>query len=153
MLFFKGVRYWRTQILLRSGLFRDTMQRTMVISHRRFGITLRSHFQGFHEYGTDRKSRNVGKELPLYLRCVISQKSADPIYIAAEAWNHAGIVILLITLHIEGTSHSAVKDYFLKTATHGTQTLFTASVPRPPRWTRNFPPLTVSHIHYRKLNG
>ena len=38
------------------------------------------------EDGTDRLSRNVGKAT---LRCVISQNTADLIYIAVEAWNHA----------------------------------------------------------------
>jgi len=36
------------------------------------------------EYGTDKLSRNVGKELPLPL-CVTTQKSAVLIYFAAEA--------------------------------------------------------------------
>jgi len=40
------------------------------------------------EDGTNILTRNVGKVF-ITLRCVISQKSAYLIYIAAEAWNHA----------------------------------------------------------------
>jgi hypothetical protein len=37
----------------------------------------------------ERLFRNVRKDLPLQ-RCETTQKSADLIYIAAEAWNYAG---------------------------------------------------------------
>jgi hypothetical protein len=51
------------------------------------------------EDGTDRFSRNVGKKLLLY--CVISQKSADNINVAAKSRNDP--VLPLLTSEIDGT--------------------------------------------------
>jgi len=56
---------------VRSALFLVVTQYVVVNTHRRFGTTL---------------SRNVSKDLPLRA-AVTTRKSADLIYIAAEAWN------------------------------------------------------------------
>jgi len=55
-----------------SALFWETTQRRLVIPYRHFG--------------TDILSRNVSNKIP---RCVLSQRSAVFIQIAAEARNHA----------------------------------------------------------------
>ena len=89
---------------MRSALFYDITQRWVVVLYRRFGTIYRSHLQGSRsrrrkaevsgkpigpilnlEDGTDRLSRNVDSELPL--NAASYAKSADLIYIAAEAWN------------------------------------------------------------------
>jgi len=56
-----------------SALFWVITQRTVVIPYWRFGTTYRCHLQGSRnmdfmtlEDGTDRLSRNFGKELPLH---------------------------------------------------------------------------------------
>jgi hypothetical protein len=51
---------------MRSAVFWDITQNTMVIPYRRFWTSYRYYIQGTLEDGTDRLSRNVGKELPLY---------------------------------------------------------------------------------------
>ena len=61
---------------IRSALLWDITQGIMVISHRHFGTSYRSHFQGSRdstlidpltiEGETDSFFRKVGKELPLY---------------------------------------------------------------------------------------
>jgi len=59
---------------MRFAIFWDITQRIVVISYRRFGTTYPPHLQESNsrvkiiglEDGTDRLSRNVGKELPLY---------------------------------------------------------------------------------------
>ena len=45
-------------------------------------------------------SRNVGKELPL--RCVISQKNVNLIYIAAETWNHLNSCVVIFNWKVGG---------------------------------------------------
>ena len=57
---------------VRTAFFWVIMQRMVVIPYRRFGTINRSHLQGSRnkkkptlEDGTDRMSRNVGKELTL----------------------------------------------------------------------------------------
>jgi hypothetical protein len=47
----------------------------MIVWYRRFGTTYRSHLQRSSSPST-------------ILRCIKSQKNADLIYVAAEAWNH-----------------------------------------------------------------
>jgi hypothetical protein len=91
-----GMQRWKahrlqTALHLTSALFWDTAQRIVIIPYRRFGTTYRSLLKSQgkllnSEYGTDRLSGRVGKELPTLL-CIITQLSADPIYITAEAWN------------------------------------------------------------------
>jgi hypothetical protein len=59
-----------TMQFLRTALFWVVTQRVVVIPHRRFGTTYRSHLHGSKiekrlEDGSDRLSRNGGKELPL----------------------------------------------------------------------------------------
>ena len=49
---------------LRTALFWFIVQRVVVIPYRRFGTTYRSHLQESRD-GTERLSRNIGKELPL----------------------------------------------------------------------------------------
>jgi hypothetical protein len=59
---------------MRLAIFWDITQRVVVISYRRFGITYPSHLEESNsrvkivalEDETNRLSRNVGKELPLY---------------------------------------------------------------------------------------
>jgi hypothetical protein len=58
-----------------SVLFWDITQCMVVILYRRFRTTYWPHLQG---------SRSVTTQ-----RCVISQKRADLIYIAEEAWDHS----------------------------------------------------------------
>jgi len=56
---------------MRTSLFWDITQCTVVISSRRFGTTYMSHIQVSKmffltpEDGTDRLSRNISKKLPL----------------------------------------------------------------------------------------
>ena len=66
-----------------SDIFWDFTQRRKAITYRRFGRIYRFHLQGKNcltlEDGTDRLSRNVGMLITL-----LSQKSAELIYVAAE---------------------------------------------------------------------
>ena len=78
---------------LRSALFWDITQHKVVMPYRRFGTTHRSHhkvtpwllkmgpivFSLKRRYGI------------MHLFCVIFHKTADLIYIAAEAWNHVSL--------------------------------------------------------------
>jgi hypothetical protein len=77
-----------------SSLFCDVTQRRLVVSHRSFGTTYRSHIQG--SSGPRRslsalplKMGQIGIQKRRYIttnqRCTISQKSEDLIYRAAEA--------------------------------------------------------------------
>jgi hypothetical protein len=71
---------------MRSTLFWDFAQRTVVIPHRRFGTTYRSHIKGLSSHedldcltfkdGTDRLSQNVSMELTFYAGYK-RQKGAD----------------------------------------------------------------------------
>lgn len=81
------------QIFARCSLFDICAPLGVVIPYRRFGTTNRSQLQGprILDYWPLQKGpidclRNVGKELPL--RWVMTQKSADLIYMMPEAWNH-----------------------------------------------------------------
>ena len=93
------------------GLFCDFTQHRMVVPYRRLGTTYRSHLQGSVdfltvEYGTDRMSRNVGREFTIR-RCVISQRSANLMYIAAKAWNHGQKLInCTVSWHDDGSNFS-----------------------------------------------
>jgi hypothetical protein len=53
-----------------AAIFWVITQRVVVIPYRRFGTTYRCH----HEDGTDKSSRNFGKEYTI--RCVITHKNA-----------------------------------------------------------------------------
>ena len=84
-------------LILRSALVWDITQRRVVIPYRRFGATYQSHLQESRSHFLlglldpwrwdqcvvpKRRYRTTTQS------CVISQKSADLIYMAAEAWNH-----------------------------------------------------------------
>jgi hypothetical protein len=66
--------------LSRSALFWVITQVRIVIPYRRCGTPCPSHLQG---------SSSPRRVLLTCLRCVTSQKSADLVYLAAEACNHA----------------------------------------------------------------
>jgi hypothetical protein len=87
----------RLLLILRSALVWDITQRRVVIPYRRFGATYQSHLQESRSHFLlglldpwrwdqcvvpKRRYRTTTQS------CVISQKSADLIYMAAEAWNH-----------------------------------------------------------------
>ena len=65
-----------------SAFFWNITQCRVVILYRRFGTTSRALLDG-----TDRLSRNAGYGTTIQGR-VESQKTADLIYVAAEAWDH-----------------------------------------------------------------
>jgi len=81
------MNFWYFRLLISLDPRSSSIVRNVVtIADRRF-------FKGQGEFltfqdGTDRLSQNVGKELTT-VRCPSYQKRADPIYIAAETWNHA----------------------------------------------------------------
>jgi len=56
----------KQSFFLKSAVFCDITQRIVVIPYRRFGTTYRSDLQLTLADRTERLSRNVGKELPLY---------------------------------------------------------------------------------------
>ena len=78
--------------ILTSALFRNIMQRIVVISYRRFGTTFRSQLQvSIIPPGPLKMWLICCPETSIWnyhYPCIISQKSADLIYIAVETWNH-----------------------------------------------------------------
>jgi hypothetical protein len=90
---------------MRSALFWDITQRTVVILHQSFGTAYQSHLQGARStrrlldpWRWDRYVVPKRRYRIATLRCVISQKSTYLTYIAAEAWNHALSLYWLIYL-------------------------------------------------------
>jgi len=79
----------QTTCLIRTALFWDITQRREAVPYRRCCQPVGPIFKGQEiqelltlENGIDRLSRNVGKST---LRCVTCQKTAELMYIAAEA--------------------------------------------------------------------
>jgi len=72
---------------MRNALFRVITVREVVVSYRRFPCSRDL------EHGTDRLSRNVGKELTTS-RTVVTQKSPVLIHFAVEAWNLAYFLLV-----------------------------------------------------------
>ena len=71
--------------MMRTAIFWDITQYVVIIPYRRFGITSRS--------------RNVGKELPLF--CVIAQNSSVPrllceVSLKSRKKNQVGISAVLV---------------------------------------------------------
>jgi hypothetical protein len=101
----------KVRIQIKSALFGNITQRPAVIPYRRLGTNCRSYLQGSVdfltvEYGTDRMSRNVGREFTT-LRCIISQTNTNRMYIAAKAWNHEQKLInSTVSWHDDGSNFS-----------------------------------------------
>ena len=90
-------------LLMISAFFWDITQRRVLIPYRRFGTIYRSHLQGFigflDPWRWDRHAVPKLRYGVTILRCLISQKSADLVYAAAEAWNLARLWCFS-TLHV-----------------------------------------------------
>jgi len=77
--------------------FSGALSSEVLIPHRRFGTTYRSHLLGSRS--TSSWASWSLKTVPIScpetshgittLHCIISQKSVELIYMAAEGWNHA----------------------------------------------------------------
>jgi hypothetical protein len=92
-------RLFYNKFSLRSSLFCDVTQRRLVVSHRRFETNYRSHVPRI------KQSKKMGpipcpeSSLTTNLLCVTSQKSADLIYIATEAWNHTFVLFTYLRFY------------------------------------------------------